>query len=748
MSVRKWWSSLPVAAALTLSTLPGALAAQATGEETRVGLPAVKSGTVLRVEEGPRIDGRLDEAVWQEATPLEGFVQMEPRAGAPVSERTVVRVLQDADALYVGAWLYDADVERIIVGERRRDANPRQSDGFQLILDTYRDQQNGFVFGTNPAGIEYDGQVASEGRGGGGGMSRQQGGAGGGFNVNWDGSWQVATSRDAEGWYAEFRIPFSTLRYGPGAEQAWGVNFERYIGRKNEEAHWSPIPRQFTFYRLSNAGLLEGLQLPPRRVLTVSPYALASAQRFPRTAPGTEYPMEFGGDAKVGITPSLTLDLTLNTDFAQVEVDEQQIDLTRFSLFFPEKRPFFLENAGLFAVGSNQSAQMFFSRRIGIGPGGRPVPINYGTRMSGRVGSTDVGVLHIRTGGLEGITGTNDYSVARIAQEFPNRSRVGAIVTQRMGAGLADDYGRTFAVDGALGVGEAFNFGAVLAKTETPGRGGGDEAILLNGSVRTRDWSAGAGYNQIGANFNPEVGFLRRSDYRQYNANTMYWLRTPQISWLRELRPHTSYEVSYSLDGFKETSSVHLDSHVQFENGSFFSPAFDWQLDGLAQPFAIRPGIVVQPGTYSGWTAAWRFNTSTRAPLVFRSGIDVGSFLSGERRGGFGAVEFRHGATMTGQVRLDQNRIELAEGSFDATLASGRLSYSFSPNLYVQSLVQYSGQTKVWAGNVRLGWLDTAGTGLFLVFNNRHVFDELGGPLERTFVVKYTRQFDLAGLGR
>ncbi|MFL5388082.1 MAG: DUF5916 domain-containing protein, partial [Myxococcales bacterium] len=324
------------------------------------------------ITQAPLINGRLDDAAWQGAEPFAGFVQRELQEGAPITERTEVRILTDGEALYIGAWLYDREPSRIVPGEKVRDVELGNSDYFAIILDTYLDRQNGFVFATTPAAVEYDGQVVKEGEGGGitqTGQTRAQSGSMGGFNLNWDGSWTVATSMDSLGWYAEFRIPFSTLRYGGGATQKWGLNFARSIRRKNEEAFWSFIPRQFNLYRLSRAGTIEGIQVPVRRVATVTPYVLGGMQRaYSLNAAGrvgvdATRPGEVGADLKFGLTPSLTLDLTYNTDFAQVEVDEQRTNLTRFPLFFPEKRPFFLENAGTFSAGTPQAVELFFTRR-------------------------------------------------------------------------------------------------------------------------------------------------------------------------------------------------------------------------------------------------------------------------------------------------------------------------------------------------------------------------------------------------
>ena len=331
----------------------------------------------------------LDEASWQQAAVMTGFTQREPMDGQPASERTEVRVVFDEEALFVGVWAFDSEPENITYGERIRDFEVTESDAIVFVLDTYNDDQNGFIFGTTPTGIEYDGQVANEGRGGGrfggGGFnSRQrfQSGSGGGFNKNWDGSWTVATTTDGEGWYAEFRIPFNTLRYGNDAE-TWGFNVARRIRRLNEESFWTPVPREFNLYRLNYAGDLEGLRPPFQRLATMTPYVLGSTARDYTSTTETGFGQDgnVGGDVKFQVTQGLTLDVTYNTDFAQVEVDDQQLNLTRFRLNFPEKRPFFLENAGFFNVGGG-GADLFFSRAIGIA-NGQPVPIKGGARLSG-----------------------------------------------------------------------------------------------------------------------------------------------------------------------------------------------------------------------------------------------------------------------------------------------------------------------------------------------------------------------------
>ena len=359
-------------AAAMLVFVATVLGAQAGAADSSLATKRAGPAPVARAhptQKPPVVNGRLDDEAWRDAEPFSGFVQRELHEGAAVTERTDVRILTDGQALYIGAWLYDREPSRIVPGDKVRDVDLTKSDYFAIILDTYLDRQNGFVFATTPAAIEYDGQVVKEGEGGGvtqTGQTRAQTGSMGGFNLNWDGSWTVATSVDSLGWYAEFRIPFSTLRYGAGATQSWGMNLARSIRRKNEDAYWSFVPRQFNLYRLSRAGVLQDLQVPTQRLATVTPYVLGGSRRDFATDSRARGTTEFGADAKYGVTPSLTLDLTYNTDFAQVEVDEQRTNLTRFPLFFPEKRPFFLENAGIFSAGTPQAVELFFTRRIGI----------------------------------------------------------------------------------------------------------------------------------------------------------------------------------------------------------------------------------------------------------------------------------------------------------------------------------------------------------------------------------------------
>ncbi len=636
----------------------------------------------------PVIDGRLTDSVWLQATPITGFIQRELHEGAPVTERTEVRIITDGQALYVGAWLYDSDPAGIVPGEKVRDGDISKSDYFGILLDTYHDRQNGFVFTTTPAGIEYDAQVVSEGEGGGvqlPGQNRAMAGSMGGFNLNWDGSWTVATSVDSLGWYAEFRIPFTTLRYGAGELQTWGLNLVRSIRRKNEEAFWSFIPRQFSLMKISRAGKLEGVRVPSRRLWTVTPYALTGVERNYAVDPEARGRGEIGGDVKFGVTPSLTLDLTYNTDFAQVEVDEQRTNLTRFPLFFPEKRPFFLENAGIFSAGTPQAVDLFFTRRIGIDTLGQPVPIVGGGRLTGRIGPFTVG-------GLQIFTEHQAYSVLRVARELAARSRIGVIAVQRMATATTGNWNRVYGLDGRIGIRDAWTIDWWGAASATPGPDGDAAAYSARVGYESGSWSNGARIIQVGSDFNPEVGFLnRRGGYRFYEAAVMWKKRVPSIPLLKQWIPHVNYRGYYGLDGYWQEGRIHLDlGEVELANGGRFGPEVNVEHQGLQQPFAIASNVTLPVGSYNYRSLGWDLATNPSAPLSLVLRADVGGFYNGTRRGGSVTLAARHASSLTTSLLVEYNDVRLNQGNFVRSLIATRVAYFFTPRVLFQTLVQYS----------------------------------------------------------
>jgi len=717
--------------------------------------------TASRAAQPPLLDGDIaGDPAWAGAAPSSGFTQEQPDEGQPSSERTEVRVIYTRDTLYVGVICYDRDPSGIIVSDARRDSALDQTDSFQIILDTYRDSLNGFVFGTNPAGIEYDGQVTNEGQGGGGlaGGQRQQAGSGSGFNVNWDGAWEVRSRISDLGWSAEFAIPFRTLRFPSGDSQTWGVNFQRNIRRRNERSYWAPVSRQFNLYRLSLAGSLGGLETPSFRNLKITPFVLGNVIESGVRPTDARFDPDAGIDLKYSVTPSLVLDGTVNTDFAQVEIDDQQVNLDRFDLFFPEKRPFFLENAGFFTVGNPGEVDLFFSRRIGIGPSGEQVAINGGGRLSGKAGRFNIGLLNMQTddvallnpveGGPLRLAGSN-FTVARVSRDLPNRSSVGGLFINRGGTGefKADrDYNRTYAVDGKAGIRQHTVLSSFLARTETPDVDSDDYAYNVRSRTSVPRFDLDFGYQEVAARFNPEVGFLTRRGYRKPDARIMTRWR-PHVLNLQEIRPHSSYRAFYGIaDDLLESMQWHIDNHWQFRNSYEVHTGMNVTEEGLRKPFEIYPGIFVPAGSYPHSEAQLVFMTNQGAPLSLNMETRIGGFFGGDRVQWTPTVRMRAGETLTAEVAYQRNAVDLPWGDFTTNLLRTRLSYSFNTRTFLQGLVQYNDRADLWSVNLRFGWLQAANTGLFVVYTDTHgLYDLFDRPerTDRSLVLKFSRIFDV-----
>jgi hypothetical protein len=718
-------------------------------------LPALATPPAIQaapVDRPPSLDGEIaGDPAWDSAVPATEFWQESPDEGSPASEATEVRVVFTSDTLYVGVVCYDRDPSRIIVSDSRRDTPLVDTDSFQIIFDTYQDRLNGFVFGTNPAGIEYDGQVTNEGQGGGGlgsGQS-QQTGSGGGFNLNWDGAWAVHAQITDIGWTAEFAIPFSTLRFPAGSSEPWGVNFQRNIRRRNERAYWAPIPRQYSLYRLSLAGSLHGLRTPAFRTMRVTPFALGSLlQSGERPVDGVMLG-DVGFDAKYNPTPSLTLDGTVNTDFAQVEVDEQQVNLDRFDLFYPEKRPFFLENAGFFTVGNPGEVDLFFSRRIGIGDEGQPVPIRGGGRLSGKVGAYNLGLLNMQTGAFGERVPANNFTVARVSRDLPNRSSLGGLFVIREATGDRSEAGgrnRTYALDGKWGVEQHTVLSAFVAATSTPGATGDDYAFNIRSRTNVPRFDLEAGYQEVGDAFNPEVGFLSRRGYRKPDFRVMTRFRPADFINIHELRPHTSYRAFFGFDGLLETMFWHIDNHWQFRNSYEVHTGMNLTREGVREPFEIYPGVVVPAGEYAHSEAQLVLMTDQGAPLSLDLQTVVGGFFGGDRIRLSPKVRMRAGDSLTAELAYDRNDVHLPWGDFVTNLARTRVSYSFTTRAFVQTLVQYNDRADLWSVNLRFGYLQAANTGIFVVYTDtRGLNDLLVRPdrVDRSLTIKVSRMFDV-----
>ena len=716
--------------------------------------PPVPQLIVSRLADGERpvIDGRVEEMVWLGTEPFSAFIQQEPNEGAAATERTEIRFLLDRENLYIGVICFDTDTGGILVSQSRRDADLDNTDSIQILLDTFNDGQNAFVFGTNPFGIEYDGQVMAEGQSGQGGRA--------GFNVNWDADWTVRTQMTERGWEAEFAIPLKTLRYAPGQERTWGVNAMRNIRRKNEQVFLSPVPRGYELQRVSVAGKLNGLSLPARRDLKLLPYASGAVSDDQTLGTDTvSRTGDVGLDVKWGVRADLTLDLTLNTDFAQVEADEQQINLTRFPLFFPEKRPFFLENAQLFELGQPRSIDLFFSRRIGLSAEGEPIDIVAGGRLSGKLAGYNVGLLNMQTdAAVHSRTGQtlapgNNFTVLRIQREM-GRSNFGAMFVGRQGVGSrapADDYNRAYGLDLAWQATTNGRYTAFLARTDSPALKGGADYAGGTSYTYTNDLTtSGLGYTQVGERFNPEVGFLRRRAYRSVEARTNLRYQPKQWPWIRRIQPHANYTSYLDLQNRLESSQAHWHFFdIQTLSGARFGYVIITGQDRPRVPFTIYQDVrgrqVVMPAGEYGWMW-WEFegNTNRSAPLSAALVHKIGRYYNGDYHGWRVTVALRAGARLLSEAEWTHDDVRLPVGGFRNDLLPIKVSYAFTSLASLQGLLQYNKQASTFSSNIRLALLNRSGTGFFLVYNDRRdtssfTPDELLG---RSFIVKYTRLFD------
>lgn len=711
--------------------------------QTNLSQIARPSTQATHLEAPPLIDGEvLTDETWKVLTPITNLLQVQPNAGQPASEQTEVFVAYDATTFYIAVVCHDQAPNKLVVADPRRDASLDNTDSFIFLLDTYNDGQNGFIFGTNSQGVEYDAQVNNEGQGN-FNANRQQGGIIGGFNINWDASWEVKAKVGTFGWSAEFAIPLRTLRFNSGNDQSWGFNFRRNIRKTNEIAYWAPMPIQFDLNRVSMAGSLTGLDLKSPGNLKVIPYVLGQAARDyeDKDSKATVKP-EVGVDLKYSITPSLTLDLTYNTDFAQVEVDDQQINLDRFNLFFPEKRPFFLENAGQFSVGSPGEVDLFFSRRIGIGADGRQVPIVGGARLSGKINKTNVGFLNMFTEEVaEDNIDPNNFTVARVNHEFAKRSAIGAAFINRQGMGEVDeDYNRTYAVDGRLGIGKKAQLSGFYARTATPGIMDQAHSFQFKSNYLWNGLDLTAAYTEVGEGFNPEVGFLLRDAFRKPEFRILKQIRPKNFIGILELRPHITYRSYWNFDNFLVTSFLHVDNHWEWKNGTELHTGINFTTEGVVESFEISDEVLVPQGTYDHHEAQFVFFTNPSKAVSINIRSITGGFFGGKRYANSGTLAIRLGDKFNSEWSLINNDIRLPNGNFTTNIFRSRIAYSFTPLIFVQSLLQYNSVNGIWSSNVRFGWLQQANTGLFLVYNETQAN---GLIRNRSFTVKYTRVFDV-----
>ena len=698
------------------------------------------------IENDPIIDGNvINDKTWNSIFPITSMTQVTPNFGEPSSEKTEIRLAYTDRNLFISVVGFDSDPSKIVVSDSKRDADLNDEDSFLFILDTYNDFQNGFLFGTNSDGMQYDAQIDNEGIGNFNPNSRQKGGTLGGTNVNWDASWEVKTIKGDFGWSAEFSIPLNSLRFLPGENKTWGLNFQRNISKNSETSFWASLPLGFDIKRVSISGKLKGLDLKSPKNLKIIPYTIgnASYQKLDNQT-DVSVDLDAGFDIKYSLTPGLTLDLTYNTDFAQVEVDEQQVNLDRFNLFFPEKRAFFLENAGQFSVGSPGEVDLFFSRRIGIGDEGQVVPIKGGGRISGKIGQTNVGILNMVTDKISDQNiYENNFSVARVNHDFNNsRSSLGVVYVGKNEMGDSNKhYNNVYAIDGKLGLGKKADITGFFSKSDSPGIDSSDHSFKLIANYNWDGWRINAGYTEVGEGFNPEVGFLMRSAFKKPEFIVFKQIRLKDFGPLLEVRPHIAHRSYFDFQDRLVSSWTHIDNHWVWPSGFEIHTGVNITSEGVFDAFKISD-VEIPSGEYYHNELQLYIKSNPNTALSFTSRTVIGGYYGGDRFLFSNNLKYRIGNKFNSTLNLDYTKLNLENGDINALITGLRLSYSFSPKMYLQSLIQYNNVTNVTSVNTRFGMLQTANSGLFVVINFIKDSDWFDYINNRSISVKYSYQFD------
>ncbi|MEM1041046.1 MAG: DUF5916 domain-containing protein [Bacteroidota bacterium] len=712
--------------------LPTALSAQTASAQTAAPVPPPPTERVVTAtfaDEAPRIDGHLDEALWDRVAPVTVFTQVWPETGAAATEDTEVRVAYDRDHLYFAFRNLDRTPALIRARNLER-GGPNGNDDHVLIgLDTYRDGRNAYLFEMNALGTQDDALITDEQIG---------------FeSFTWDAVYRSETVIDETGWSMEVAIPFRQLRFPEGDDLAFGLMFSRVISRKNERVMWPAIglDRGSSFEALatvSQYGLLRGLRGVRRgQNLEVKPYAISGAQQarpdLSLPAEDAELSVDAGLDLKWGVTSSLTLDATVNTDFAQVEADAAQINLTRFSLFFPEQREFFLERAGLFAHGSSEAAETFFSRRIGLDES-----ILAGARLTGQLGPLSLGMLNIETGpGLGDLFGaaSANNTVARLRADVLPRTTVGGIVTNLARGGQRNT---AAGLDGEVRVGR----NSVVRGWATQVWDSDPALRSAAGSVygRLADDRVGVegAFRSVGSRYAPALGFVRRRDYRRVFGRA--FLRQPLAQrplGLQRVGGDVDGTVFWGLDGALQSSEFEVEGFAESANNDQVGLGVRRVFERLEEPFTIRDGETVPAGDY-GFTEAFVFGeTDDSRAVSVGAGVQVGGFFSGRRLEVEAGAGWRPSAGFSLSGEVEHSLIDLGNGPFAATVGSVSVRTAFSRALFGRTLLQYDNFSRQLRANVRFNWIHTPGSDLFLVFNTAYGLGE-DDPLDprRTVVFR------------
>jgi hypothetical protein len=684
------------------------------------------------------IDGVPSEAFWTEANVITDLRQQEPDEGAPATEATEVRIAVDGTNLYVAVTAYDREPDRVVSRILARDRVMELGhewlefagdDAVAILLDTFHDRRNAFVFATNANGAEFDALITDEGAE---------------INVDWRAVWEVAGTRTAEGWSAEFAIPLRTLRYPGGSEGAtWGFNVYRTIRRKNEMVLWQSWSRDNEgFERVSRAGELVGLEDLPRYGFTVDvkPFVLGGTRQELDTLGQTPVDVhaDAGLDLKSEIVPGLVLDLTLNTDFAQVEVDDEQVNLTRFSLFYPEKREFFLENAGIFDVGFTGGFgpppyQLFFSRRIGIGPEGE-IPIIGGGRLTGRLGGQTLGLMNVITA-ESGDVPLTSFSVARVKRDIGESGFLGVMVTDRRDG---DGSNTVAAVDGSFWLSPTLNLWGFYTRSFTSGEGGNDHTYSLSAEYYTDLVGASIQHLTVGPEARADMGFITRTDVRQTLGE--FRLSPRPGRWgIRVIDTSLEGEYVTTTDGRMQDWELSLSAGPEFESGDGFHAMFDLGEVQLDEGFWLADSIPIDTGRYDATGARLFLNSSRHRALVGELRLGWEHFFGGDRWFVEPSVSLSPSPQVALELANEWNRVDLPNGELTTNITSFRFGYAFSTKLTTNALVQYNSLDRAFSVNLRLDFIHRPGSDLFVVLTEgRGVEDRLWDLADRGFTVKLT----------
>jgi len=749
-----WGSSRVVVVAIFIGWFGGQVQAQSPGGAPVVledGRPVpVAPSVIARNERGVTvratritapmtIDGRLDEAVYTQVPAITEFVQQEPSYGAAVTESTTAWVFFDDDNFYVACRCQMADLNQIVANDMRRDStNLRQNDNFGVFLDTFNDRRNGYLFYVSPVGGMFDGATANE---------RTN-------NADWNTIWNAKVSRSAEGWSAEIAIPFKSLRYQPGREQIWGINLRRTIRGRNEYVYIAPIRPEWGvggFFRASAAATLVGLEVPTAgKNLELKPYGVSrlTTDTLVRPAVRNDPSQDVGIDIKYGVTKSLTADFTYNTDFAQVEVDEAQVNLTRFNLQFPEKRDFFLEGQGIFAFGGvnggggGDAPTIFYSRRIGL-QGSSAVPINFGGRLAGRVGRYSIGMLNIGTDRLSSpdVAPTN-FSVVRVRRDILQRSSIGALFTNRSVSRVAPGSSQVFGVDANFVLSQNTNIGGYLAQSRTGGSSRDALSYRANFNYAADRYGLQVDRTVVGDNFNPEVGFLRRAQYRSNYGSLRFSPRPRRNSTIRQFVYEANIDYITDNQDRLESRGVTASARIDLQNSDTIGLTYLNESELLEQAFRPASGIVIPPGRYSFHHVRGAWSPGQQHRLSGTVAVDVGQFYDGTRQ--TASINARLGITDQFGIEpnISLNWLERLGTRSTVRVAGARATFTMTPRMFVAALVQHATASRSLATNLRFRWEYQPGSELFVVYSDAHDTTDLPGPYalqNRGVVVKINK---------